>query len=104
MGAGNWTRRLDFLDQVHLGAVGRFEKADAAAIVGRHLFEDAHAIFAHAGQGPVIVFGVDRDVLDAVMLLVFLSGDQAGDVELQPVQIEAEAAAWDLGIESTFNQ
>ena len=67
--------RSDLLDQLHLGAVRGFEEADAAAVVGRHLFEDAHAVARSLARVAGVVVGVEGDVLDAVMLLVVLRGD-----------------------------
>ena len=85
--------RLDFFDQLHLRAVGSLDKAHTPAVVGRHFFKDFDTVLAHAGECPVIVIGIDGDVFDAIMLLVALARDQGGDVELQPMQVEAEAAA-----------
>src|SRR5208282_3394343 len=90
--------RLDLFDDLDLGAVGGLQKADApAVVVGRHLLEDAHTVGLELGHCPGIVVGVDGDVLDAVNLLAALGGDHPGDVELQPVQIEAAAAARNFG-------
>ena len=86
------------LDHLHLRAVGSLEETDVAAVVGRHFFEDVHAVGLQLGQSPRIIVGLDRDVLDAIMLLVVLAGDQCRDVELQPVQIEAKAAAGNFGL------
>src|SRR5262249_29226282 len=41
---------------------------------------------------PGIVIGLHRDVLDAEVLLMLLRVDDRGDIELQPVQIELQAA------------
>src|SRR6185437_14868574 len=49
----------DFLDQLDLGAVGGFEEADAAAVVGCQLFQDAHAVVAQLGHCPGIMVGVE---------------------------------------------
>jgi hypothetical protein len=43
---------------------------------------------------------LDRDVLDAIVLLVVLAGDQRRDVELQPLQVEAKATAGNFGLHS----
>jgi len=54
---------LHLLDQLHLRAVGSLEETDVAAVVGRHFFEDAHAVGLQLGQSPLIIIGLDRDVL-----------------------------------------
>src|SRR5258708_38017120 len=78
-------RRLYLLDQLHLRAVGSLEETDVAAVVGRHFFENAHAVGLQLGQSPQIIVGLDGDVLDTVMLLGVLAGDQCCDVARQPV-------------------
>src|SRR5204863_2925243 len=60
-------RGLCLLDEFDLRAVGRFEEADAAAVVRRQFFEDAYPILPQLRHRPGIVVGVEGDVLDAVM-------------------------------------
>src|SRR5207245_5190505 len=75
----------DLFNQLDLGAVRSFEEANPTAVVGRHLFEDPHPVFPQLGHGPGIIVGIERDVLDTVMLLVILRRDQCRDIEGQPV-------------------
>src|SRR5712671_8177491 len=74
----------DFLDHFDLCTVGSFEEADPTAVVRRHLLENPHTIIPKPSHRPGIVVGVERDVLDAVVLLVVLSRDQRGDVSVSP--------------------
>ncbi len=55
--------------------------------------------FRSVRQGAGIIVRLHRHMLDAIMLLVILHGDQRGDVELQPVQIDLDAAAGNLGLQ-----
>src|SRR5260370_6921036 len=57
------------------------------------LFEDLRAVFLKVREGAGIIVGLDRDVLDADMLLMVLVGDDGRHVELHAVQVELAAAA-----------
>ena len=84
----NCAPRLRLFNDLHLRAVGAFDKADVPAVVRRQFLQNAHAILLEPGQCPRIVVGLHGHVLDAVVLLVILRSDKAGDVELQPMQID----------------
>src|ERR1700751_4618947 len=87
-------RRLssDLLDQLHLRALGRGNPAHMPAVV-ETLFEDLRAILLNVGERAGVIVGLDRDVLDADMLLMVLVGDDRRHVELHAVQVELAAAA-----------
>src|SRR5215471_20369899 len=91
---------LNLLDQLDLRPIRRFEEADSSAgiRIGRHLFENAHAIVFEPGHCAGIIVGVERDMLDAIMLLMLLAADQRRNVERQAVQIYAITAAGYLGV------
>src|SRR6516165_12300833 len=57
------------------------------------LFEDLRAILLEVREGGGVIVGLDRDVLDADMLLMVLVGDDRRYVELHAVQVELAAAA-----------
>src|ERR1700751_4256051 len=87
-------RRLssDLLDQLHLRAVGRGNPAHMPAVVDP-LFEDLRAILLNVGERADVIVGLDRDVLDADVLLMVLVGNDGGHVELHTVQVVLAAAA-----------
>src|SRR5215468_9408971 len=82
----------DLLDQLHLCAVGRGNPAHMAAVV-EALFEDLRAVLLEVREGAGVIVGLDRDVLDADMLLMVLVGDDGRHVELHAMQVELAAAA-----------
>ena len=57
------------------------------------LFEDLRAVLLEVREGAGVIVGLDRDVLDADMLLMILVGDDRRHVELHAVQVELAAAA-----------
>src|SRR5580692_9742834 len=83
---------LDLLDQLHLRAVGRGNPAHMPTVVDA-LFEDLRAVLLKVREGAGVIVGLDRDVLDADMLLMILIGDDGRHVELHAVQVELAAAA-----------
>jgi hypothetical protein len=82
----------DLLDQLHLRAVGRGNPAHMPTVVDA-LFEDLRAVLLKVREGAGVIVGLDRDVLDADMLLMILIGDDGRHVELHAVQVELAAAA-----------
>src|SRR6516225_1550114 len=86
---------LDLLDQLHLRAVGRGNPAHMSTVVDA-LFEDLRAVLLNVGERAGVIVGLDRDVLDADMLLMVLVGDDRRHVELHAVQVELAAAAGNL--------
>src|SRR5271170_4140172 len=89
----------DLLDQLHLRAVGRGNPAHMPTVVDA-LFEDLRAILLKVREGAGVIVGLDRDVLDADMLLMVLVGDDGRNVELHAVQVELAAAAGDFPLHS----
>src|ERR1700719_909166 len=57
------------------------------------LFEDLRTILLKIREGAGVIVGLDRDMLDADMLLMILVGDDSRHVELHAVQVELAAAA-----------
>ena len=62
---------LHLLDDLHLRAVRRFEEADMAAVVV-HLLEDLDAVLLEPRERRRVVVGLQRDMLDAELLLMIL--------------------------------
>src|SRR6516162_6669358 len=77
---------LDLLDQLHLRAVGRGNPAHMPTVVDA-LFDDLRAVLLNVGERAGVIVGLDRDVLDADMLLMVLVGDDRRHVELHAVQV-----------------
>src|SRR5262245_9296270 len=77
-------RSSDLLDQFHLRAVGCGDPAHMPAVV-EALFEDLRTVLLNVRQGAGVIVGLDRDVLDADMLLMVLVGDDGRHVELHAV-------------------
>src|SRR6202045_5287781 len=73
----------DFLDQLHLRARGRGPPAHMPTVVDA-LFEDLRAVLLKIREGAGVIVGLDRDVLDADMLLMILIGDDGRHVEGLP--------------------
>src|SRR5277367_4997174 len=82
----------DLLDQFHLRAVGCGNPAHMPTVV-EALFQDLRAVFLKVREGAGVIVGLDRDVLDADMLLMVLVGVDRCHVELHAVQVELAAAA-----------
>src|SRR5580704_12006691 len=74
---------LDLLDQLHLRAVGRGNPAHMPTVVDA-LFENLRAVLLKVREGAGVIVGLDRDVLDADMLLMVLVGDDGRHVEGLP--------------------
>src|SRR5580658_9520483 len=62
--------------------------------VVKPLLQDLGAVLLKVREGAGVIVGLDRDVLDADMLLMVLVGVDRSHVELQAVQVELAAAAW----------
>src|SRR5574341_319282 len=86
------TTLLDF-DELELHAVRSLEEAHPPAPRNDGLLEDSDALSLELRDKRVELVGVDGDVLHAVLLLARLVLEKARDVEVQPVEIQAVAAA-----------
>jgi hypothetical protein len=75
------------LDDLHLRAIWTFDKAHVPPVVGRQFLQNAHAVPAKLRQRARIIVGLHRHVLDAVVLLMALRGDEAGDLSCNPCRL-----------------